>query len=356
MRILHVTDRLSQRGGADWHLLGVLAELARQCEVRLVVGRDDGTTAAPCPVEVVEGLDAQTPEPVASALDALAERWHPDVVHVHNAMNPVALAWAAAREAVMTVQDHRSFCPGRGKLTLAGEACREPLTRAACDACFTDDAYYRRIDARTRERLDAVQRMRAITVLSHYMKGELAAAGVDASRIEVVPPFVHGLDVDAAPSGPPCVLFAGRLVAAKGADDAVAAWQRAGVGLPLVVAGTGPERQRIEAIDGVEVLGWVPHAEVSSVYARARAVLVPSVWQEPFGIVGLEALAMGVPVVAYDSGGIREWCPPDGLVPWRDVDALARALAEAVTRRAVPAPGFDRDSLMARLRRVYDAL
>jgi glycosyltransferase involved in cell wall biosynthesis len=139
------------------------------------------------------------------------------------------------------------------------------------------------------------------------------------------------------------------LVGAKGVADAVQAWSQSGGSLPLVFAGSGPERERLER-QGFEVLGWVPHERLSSVYRRARALLVPSRWQEPFGIVGPEALRMGVPVVAWDSGGVRDWHPAAGassngsvapadpgpagaLVPWGDVQGLARALADILRRQ-----------------------
>ena len=158
-----------------------------------------------------------------------------------------------------------------------------------------------------------------------------------AGRVAVIPPFVHGLDARAAPDGPPCVLFAGRLTAGKGAREAVEAWRTSGVDLPLVVAGTGPLRAEVEAA-GADVLGWVPHARLSPVYRRARALVMPSRWQEPFGIVGLEALAMGTPVATWHSGGVAEWHPGGGLrVAWGDVPGLARALRAAVAGpRAVP--------------------
>jgi glycosyltransferase involved in cell wall biosynthesis len=349
---LHVTDRLSQRGGADWHLLGVLADLVRTHDVTLAVGRDDDTATAPCPVRRVPGLDAPDRRAVTAALDDLAAHLRPEIVHIHNVVNPEALEWAAGRGAVMTVQDHRSFCPGRGKLTLAGAPCREPMSAALCESCFDDGAYFHRILAVTEARLAAVRRMRAITVLSHYMKRELVAVGVDADRVHVIPPFVHGLDPSAEPDGPPCVLFAGRVVTAKGAADAVEAWRRSGVSLPLVVAGTGADRARIEA-DGVDVLGWVPHDRLSSLYARARAVIVSSRWQEPFGIVGIEAQSMGVPVVAWDTGGAGEWQGGGAPIPWGDIDGLAAALRDAVGARASPPAGFERDALMERLRGVY---
>jgi glycosyltransferase involved in cell wall biosynthesis len=92
---------------------------------------------------------------------------------------------------------------------------------------------------------------------------------------------------------------------------------------------------------------------MASVYRRARALLFPSRWQEPFGIAGLEALTMGTPVAAWESGGVREWHPGEGLVPWGDVDALAGALRAAVGRGASAPPGFGREPLMQRLEDVY---
>lgn len=356
MRILHITDRLSQRGGADWHLLGVLGWQAKQpdIDVQLAVGRVDGSVQAPCPVHVHNGLDSLQRHNVQPRLDALAQESQPDIIHVHNALNPLLLHWACQRGAVMTVQDHRVFCPGRGKLTNAGESCREPMDPALCTSCLDHPSYGAELFGRTEERLLAVRQMAAVTVLSHYMKQQLVAVGVSKDRISVIPPLLHGLDETARPNGSPCVLFAGRLASAKGVDDAMAAWQSSGVCLPLVFAGTGPARARLEAA-GAEVLGWVPHHEMSNVYARARVLVMPSRWQEPFGIVGPEALSMGIPVAAWHSGGVAEWHPGgELLVPWGDVAALGRALVLAVVNPPVVSPPvLAPGPLMAALQRVY---
>lgn len=365
MRILHITDRLSARGGADWHLLGVLSRQARRHDARLIVGRDDGTAHAPCDMlvlpQMIDGRDDSTGRQVRSALDETARSFRPDVVHVHNCLNPSVLEWAAERGAVMTVQDHRTFCPGSGKLTLAGAECRRPMDRPTCASCFTDQGYFDRIYATTSGRLELLSRMPRIIVLSRYMKSELVQLGLDDARIAVIPPFVHGLEPAANPTGPPCVLFVGRLVEAKGIFEALEAHRRSGVTLPLVFAGTGSARERLEAA-GCDVLGWVPHGELSGVYRRARALLMPCRWQEPFGIVGLEALTMGVPVVAWDSGGVREWLdpghpaaplPPMPVTPWGDIDALAGSLRRAVETRAVAPAGFEPATLMAKLHRMY---
>jgi glycosyltransferase involved in cell wall biosynthesis len=320
-------------------------------DVRLAVGRDDGAVAHPCPIEVVPALDSRGEAEAAGALDRLADGFAPDVIHVHTVVNPAALEWAAARGALITVQDHRYFCPTRGKWTAAGRVCSDPMSLEACAACFDDDAYFRDIYALTSARLTAIRRMRII-VLSRYMKAELVAAGVPVGQIEVVPPFVHGLDLEAEPDGPPCVLFVGRLSPAKGPLEAAEAWRLSGLDLPMVVAGAGPMRQGLEK-RGAEVLGWIDHRRLSALYRRAAVMAMPSRWQEPFGIAGLEALTLGVPVVAWNSGGVAEWHPGDGLVPWGDIAGLALALRQRVGRRAAPPPGFDRETQMERLGEVY---
>jgi glycosyltransferase involved in cell wall biosynthesis len=356
VRILHLTDRLTARGGAHRHLAGVLESLSAQGhELHIAAGvlspwpkphdRPD-----PGAIEhLLPGLDAR--DAAAIDLGPLLGRVHPDVIHVHTVVNPAALEQAASAGAMITVQDHRYFCPGRGKWTLGGEVCRDALSPAVCASCFEERAYFDDVLALTTRRLEALRRMRAVVVLSEYMKKEMVAAGLAASRVHVIPPFVYGLDLDAGPDGPPCVLFVGRLVEHKGVRDAVEAWRRSQVGLPLVVAGTGPRRDEMEAA-GAEVLGWLDPPGLSRAYARARALLLPSRWQEPFGIAGLEAATMGIPVVAWESGGISEW-HRGPRVSWGDVDALAAALREAVNDRATPPRVPSREEAMARLTAIY---
>ena len=387
MRILHVADRLSDRGGADLALLGLLDALADVHELHLAVGRDDGGVRPPCRVTVVPGLDAgslrrrtvptgarraesqvfrvsETPDAPArsrdrragmradSDLDRLRARLRPDVVHVHNVVDPAVLAWAVGVDAVLTVQDHRFFCPGRGKWTADGRVCGDALSREVCAGCFDDPGYFERTLDLTLRRLEAVRRLR-VTVLSSYMKRELTQAGVPAGRVTVVPPVAYGLDRGARADGGPCVLFAGRVAEAKGIRDAVDAWRRSGSGLPFVAAGTGPLRQEIEA-EGVEVLGWLDRARLSAAYRRAAVLVMPSRWQEPFGIVGLEALTLGTPVAAWDSGGVREWHPGGGLLaPWGDMDGLAAAVRRGPAHGGAPPRGFEPEVVVRKLASVY---
>jgi glycosyltransferase involved in cell wall biosynthesis len=348
VRILHLADRLSDRGGADVHLLGVIAEQARQHDVRCVAGRvevDPGVAASVDPALEARGSVAEFGE-----LRAVVRRVAPDVIHVHNVMAPAILRWAAAEGAVVTVQDHRVFCPGQGKWTLGGARCERVMSPALCRDCFADARYGDAIIALTVERRDALATARAVIVLSRYMKRELVQVGLAPDRIHVVPPFVWGLS--GAREAGEMIAVVGRVVRAKGVDDAIEAWRRAKIDLPLVFVGTGSERARVEA-QGFRVTGWLDRATLGEHLSRSSAVVMAPRWQEPFGIAGLEALALGVPVAAWRSGGIEEWHPSP--VEYGDVDALAVSLRSLAGTAATPATGFDSPSLMARLHTTYAA-
>ncbi len=93
------------------------------------------------------------------------------------------------------------------------------------------------------------------------------------------------------------VLFAGRLSSEKGAILLARAAQR--IGGQVVFAGDGPDIAEIRRLcPGAEVTGWLGRAELSEQFAKARALAMPSLWQEPFGLVAAEALALGIPVLA----------------------------------------------------------
>ncbi|RLB47621.1 MAG: hypothetical protein DRI90_26125, partial [Deltaproteobacteria bacterium] len=141
-------------------MIDALAERGHQ--QLLAVGRDDGSAARACGIQLVPGLAVTSGRrDVANPLSSLATTFHPDVIHLHNALGPAALQWAADQGAVATIQDHRSFCPGRGKWTADGQPCRQAMSLTGCAECFEDEAYHRTICELTTTRLAALKRMKA---------------------------------------------------------------------------------------------------------------------------------------------------------------------------------------------------
>ena len=84
--------------------------------------------------------------------------------------------------------------------------------------------------------------------------------------------------------------------------------------------------------------GFVPQAELPGYFREATVSVMSSVWPEPFGMSGIEALAQGIPVVAFDVGGIRQWLD-DGrsgfVVPWMDRPAFAAKIEDLLRDKAL---------------------
>jgi glycogen(starch) synthase len=157
-----------------------------------------------------------------------------------------------------------------------------------------------------------------------------------------------------APSGDPpatpTVLCIGRLIAEKGIDLAVSAFASLAPSFPdarLVIAGDGPERAGLERqagdlgiADRVDFLGWVSPERMPTVTSAASVVVVPSRWQEAFGLVAIEAALQGRPVVAARVGGLPEPVA-DGetgiVVEPEDSAAIARAVATLLGDRELAA-------------------
>lgn len=136
------------------------------------------------------------------------------------------------------------------------------------------------------------------------------------------------------------LLFVGRLVSVKGADLAIEALRQLrgrGVDTTLTICGDGPERdameQQVRDADlekAVTFEGWTEPNELAAHYRRAELSLVPSRY-EPFGIVALEAIASGCPVVVAETGGLPEAVGDCGLlVPPDDATVLADATERAL--------------------------
>ncbi|WP_336208797.1 glycosyltransferase [Nonomuraea sp. LPB2021202275-12-8] len=272
--------------------------------------------------------------------ERLADRWarrRPDIVHGHFWMSGQAALQAA--EGIPVVQTFHAL--GTVKRRWQGNADTSPAHRIE-----TEREIGRLADAVVATCGDEVE--------------ELRAMGVPERRIAVVP---CGVDLDMfRPDGPvaprtdgPMVLSLGRLVPRKGVDTVIAALRQ----LPdaeLVIAGgriDDEEAVRMRELaagygigDRVHVIGSVPREHVPALM-RAADALVTVPWYEPFGMVPVEAMACGVPVVASAVGGHLDTVAGCGLlVPPRRPRALARALRDILDnpdrRRALGAAGARR--------------
>jgi phosphatidyl-myo-inositol alpha-mannosyltransferase len=283
----------------------------------------------------------------ARRVRAQLRAFRPDVVHVHEPFAPSTAMWATQTAEAPVVA---TFHTGAVRSRLYDAAA--PLMRRIA----------RRISIRV-----AVSRV-----------AERAAAARIGGSFELVP---NGVDIRRFAEAEPAelgegtkLLFVGRLDERKGFPVAVAAFGRLATDLPtirLIVVGDGPERSATDVLPPgvrarVTMLGAVPNVDLPPFERACDVYLGTSTGGESFGIVLVEAMAAGVPVVASDVPGYDE-VMTDGvegfLVPPGDPTALAAAVETILRDRALAerfasagrarAGAFDWGVVGARLETIY---
>ena len=361
MRILVAAERLGRVGGMERYLDIVLAALVARGTTIHVLAREGGVVPDGASVQRVawanehDAPDAAARAEAARALAAFA----PDVAVAHNVMDAgVVEALRAAPRLAYHVHDHRPFCPNGDRVfPRSGRICTQPLglpcaAHALLDGCAYGPRPRTATLIRRRQRLrDAIAGSDVAVVASQYVADRAARSGVPRERIREIPlPLPDNAYADSAePPADRTIVFAGRVVPQKGLDSLVRAVARiAPAQRPRVRAfGDGPSLAGIRddaARLGValDAPGAVAPEIVRAAMDAAALVALPSRWAEPFGYVGIEALARARPVVAYDVGGVRAWLD-DGVNGVAVAPGDERALGDAI------AALLDDDARRARL-------
>jgi glycogen(starch) synthase len=275
---------------------------------------------------------------------ALRERER-DVVHAQHSLSALgALGGRASRHVAVTVRDHwpvcfwstrmsrGSLCPACGLLPMT--RCVDGRVSAPRPLRFGVIPYMRG-DLWLKRR--ALGRAGLTLAVSEAIAGELRALGIP--RVEVIPNIVDPVETRRLARGEPSfplpekfLLFVGKLEENKGARLLIPAVADSGVGLPLVILGEGSLAQALKfeaASRGVTLLlrGWAHRDDVLIALARATALVFPSLWPEPLSRVLLEALPLGTPTAALDTGGTREILDADSGILVQDPGELAAAIA-----------------------------
>ena len=338
MKILHV-HRVAGIGGSERHLLALLPALATRGADVAFLGLDDPRgDAAPVYAELEKAgipcsrlhapRDLDAPLAVRAARAVRSNR--PDIVHTHLIHADVYGALAAAAAGAALVSTKHNDDPFRAGAFRHVE--RLLARRAASVICITDSL--------ARFNAERVGIPPGKLVVIHY--------GLDTP-----PPGWGGNPEIALPAGARLLLGVGRLAEQKGYETAVRALPQILAAEPntvLVVLGEGPERGRLEALArelGVAEAVILPGraGDVSAWLERAELFVHPCRW-EGFGLVLLEAMLAGLPIVASEVSAVPE-IVVDGetglLVPPEAPDSLARAvtavLADAARRTALGEAG-----------------
>ena len=345
MRVLLVNDWVADEGGVETYLYGLRDDLrARGDEVRLLTS-SVGSAANGSAEYVARGARATLPQvgmqfvnPFAAArARAAVSEFRPHVAHVsmfEMHLSPSVITALRPTPTILSIGYYKPVCPTGLKLWPDGSRCTESAglvcwRRSGCLSLphwLRDQARYALIRR-------ALSRPAAIVTCSAWMQQELARENVVAQKLDwpvraPAPAFRRSR----APE--PLFVYVGRLSREKGVHLLLRAFDRLRTILPsarLRVVGDGPERPGLErlGVAGVTFTGRVDPGEVESQLTDAWAVVAPSLWAEPFGLVAAEAIVRGVPVIASSAGGLAETVEQGvtGLLfPNGDEDALLDCL------------------------------
>lgn len=370
MRILHVNKFLYRRGGAESYMLDLAALQAR-------AGHDVEFFAMAHPENLPARFAGWFPahvelEPGPSSLGGqiraggrvlwsnsarrgiarVVEDFQPDVVHLHNVyhqLSPSVLdpLRRSGIPAVMTLHDYKLACPNYQFLD-HGALCQACLdggfrqaVRRRCKGDSLPASALCAAESWLHRRTGAYGPVARFVCPSQFLLGRMARAGVFPERLRRVRHFIDLSQCEPKREAGGDVVFAGRLSPEKGVDTLIAAIGRLGPTAVLRVAGEGPDGDGLRALADdlapgrVIFYGRLGKADVEALLRAACVVAVPSRWYENQPMIVLEALGLGVPVVASDIGGLPELVETGlngALVPPEDDEQLAAALAGLLAR------------------------
>lgn len=340
--VLLVTPQWTRDGGVGAHVEASAAALARAgVDVHVLAVRNEsrrdleGVSVHPSPELFRTEL-----APAGRVGDVLSRSY--SVIHTHQFDDPEVTAYLQRRAPLVSSVHGFSTCtsgvhyfrPGQECQRTHGPGCIPNLLARGCahtrDPRWLPGGYRRSTGAR-----NSLRRSDLTISYSRAIDRHMAINGVE--RRTIVPlfstvPVASGSGHD----GRRRVMFAGRLVRPKGVDVLLRAARE--VNGEFLICGTGKEldalrrlASRLGVQQRVSFAGWLSPGQLARELAEASVVAIPSLWPEPFGLVGVEALAAGRPVVASATGGIEDWLDHgrNGLcVAPGNVQALASALTE----------------------------
>ena len=265
-------------------------------------------------------------------LDLVREYRPTNVFVLADVPRPMFRAVAKHTKVTFFLHSATPTCPqeeGLRYLATSGKLCahRAGLNCLKVDrteGCLGKRPWWRKVQRiwNTRRGLWALRNLDAVVANSHYI-GELYrrhSRGIALSVLEPqVPRFAPPPTTASDENARFTLLYLGRIETYKGALEAVEILAQLPTHYRLRFVGDGSAVEQVRrhsiargVVHRVELSGWAERERINREISRAGVLLMPGLWAEAFGMAGPEALGGGLPVVAYDVGGVGEWC--DGIV------------------------------------------
>ncbi len=298
-------------------------------------------------------------------VNAALESFQPDMIYVHKMadLEVIAALVESRVPVVRMVHDHDIYCMRSYKYHYLS---RKICTRAAGPFCvFPCGGFVNRnhdggfplkyVSYRSKKKeIFLNQQFQRMIVVTNYMKDELLRNGFAEDKIEIHAPVPRMGDptLRSSFSERNLIVYAGQIIRGKGVDILLQSLAKLTLPFECIILGDGSHRPFCEKLskqlkldDRVRFMGFVPQEELKDFYRECTVVAISSVWPEPFATIGMEAMRYGIPVVAFDAGGIKDWLL-DGengfLVPWMDRDIYADRLEKLLRNKSLARAMGDR--------------
>jgi len=239
----------------------------------------------------------------------------PNLIHLNNTHYPGQYSFLNKYAPIIqTVHDFFNCCNTILKM-LPDNICDNPLGKSCFkNKCISPDSVMElwRFKTKCLNR-EAMKRFQRLLVTTPYMKEMLIYNGFQEDRIQVMPLFVEdgGIGIK---NDEHIIIYVGRLAKEKGVIHFIHMLKALSSNFKAFIIGDGLQRDECENLinimgldNRVEFTGFLNRNEIKDYFAKASVVVIPSLWPEPFCLVGLEAMSYSKPVVAYDTGGISSW-------------------------------------------------
>lgn len=359
MNVLHINDKVTISGGVEVYL-SQLHQLLPQAGVGshwIGITGAGGQQYDVTQYWSTESHHYHDLDGLEKGLRTLIAKWDIELINLHSISDPPLIRRLAQMELplVRTMHEPRMFCTGQGKYWRFSQSpCNRPhglhcLFHAYQQGCAPRNPVnlwnaFQNTNFEIKEGNGIYQ---AIICMSDYMRQEALKVGYADAGLHLNPYFTESVTDSEAPSEPSKrIFFAGRLIEHKGVHmlvDAVIPLLQRYPDLGIDIVGdtqlaypqldlAKDNAKQAGVLDNVVFHGWCDRTKTLSLLSQSILVVFPSLYPEAFGIVGIEAMMHGKPVVGFDVGGVGTWLSHEetGLLVSPNRESLSTAIEKLI--------------------------
>ena len=328
MKILHINEHSLTKGGAEAYLFDLIKRLkirGHECYLAYAKEEPDFDISS-IRLPSIGQVSAINLERDLASLKSFINKVRPDLIHIHGIWNiEVIEACLRLKPCLMTGHDYRWLCPDS---KFYWNRTQSPCNRAPGWLCASSRLKHKCVTLRPhllRRNIQRIQRfkrlipeIRAVVTASRYVANRFRASSFPEAKTHIIPYYCSFNPLDSPRKLPKekSISIIGRTADYKGIDYFLSSLGKLPADVRGFIMGDINEKKESSILemarnahceDRVTLENWSDRKGVARLLKKTSILIFPSIWPEPFGITGIEAMAFGIPVIGSDIGGIPEW-------------------------------------------------